>query len=103
MALNNLSVDLGKVGRRAESLAAGEEAAGLYRDLAEANPAAHLPELAMSLNTLSDRLGAVGRRDEALATIDEAVAIHRTLAEANPDLFGPALQRSLDMAVWLEA
>jgi hypothetical protein len=37
------------VGRREEALAPAEEAADIYRRFAGANPAAHLPDLAMSL------------------------------------------------------
>ncbi|MFF2751345.1 tetratricopeptide repeat protein, partial [Kitasatospora sp. NPDC058048] len=70
--------------------------------LAQANPDAYLPDLAMSLNNLSVDLGGVGRWEEALTAIQESVAIHRTLAQANPDLFGPALQQSLAVAGWLE-
>ncbi|MFE7560187.1 tetratricopeptide repeat protein [Kitasatospora sp. NPDC057500] len=101
-ALNNLSVRLGDVGRRAEGLAAIEEAVDHYRTLVEANPDAHLPDLALALNNLSVDLGEVGRRTEGLTTAEEAIAIHRTLTDTNPDLFGPALQKSLDVAAWLE-
>jgi hypothetical protein len=44
--------------RRATAVAAVEEAAGIYRRLADANPAAYLPDLAMSL-------WALGRSEEA--------------------------------------
>ncbi|MEU9609010.1 tetratricopeptide repeat protein, partial [Streptomyces sp. NPDC048057] len=66
-SLNNLSNRLGEVGRRAEGLAAIEEAVRIRRTLVEADPDAYLPDLAMSLNNLSVRLGEVGRRAEALA------------------------------------
>jgi hypothetical protein len=49
-SLNNLSVRLGEMGRREDGVAAIEEAAALYRRLAEANPAAYEPDLASSLN-----------------------------------------------------
>ncbi|QNP67978.1 tetratricopeptide repeat protein [Streptomyces genisteinicus] len=67
-----------------------------YRALAEANPDAYLPHLAMSLNNLSTRLGRVGRRSEALAAIEEAAQILRTLAKANPDAYLPHLAMSLN-------
>ena len=41
MSLNNLSVDLGELGRREEGLAAVEEAVGAYRKLARVRPDAH--------------------------------------------------------------
>ncbi|MFI9724679.1 ATP-binding protein, partial [Streptomyces sp. NPDC052396] len=87
MSLNNLSVDLGEVGRREEGLAAIREAADHYRALAEANPDAYLPDLAGALNNLSIRLGEVGRREEGLAAIREAADHNRALAEANPDAY----------------
>ncbi|MDI5974067.1 tetratricopeptide repeat protein, partial [Streptomyces sp. SL13] len=94
-SLNNLSVRLGEVGRRAEGLTAIEEAARHYRTLAEANPDAYLPDLATSLNNLSVRLGEVGRRAEGLTAIEEAARHYRTLAEANPDAYLPDLATSL--------
>ncbi|MFI8451560.1 hypothetical protein [Streptomyces erythrochromogenes] len=74
----------------------------MNRALAEANPGAHLPDLAGALNNLSVRLGGVGRPVEGLTAIQEAVTIRRTLAEANPDLIEPALQRCLDTTAWWE-
>ncbi|ARE78348.1 hypothetical protein ACFVZ8_13420 [Streptomyces sp. NPDC059558] len=52
MALNNLSVDLGAVGRREEGLTAIQEAAGHYRSLAEANPYLS-PALEQSLDVMT--------------------------------------------------
>ena len=90
-SLNNLSVRLADLGRREEALAAIEEAAAIYRELAAARPDAFRPDLASSLNNLSVRLGDLGRREEALAAIEEAVAIYRELAAARPDAFRPDL------------
>ena len=42
-SLNNLSIRLGDLGRREEALAAAEEAAGVYRELAAARPDAFRP------------------------------------------------------------
>ena len=64
--LAELSVRLSDLGRREEALAASEEAARIYRQLAEASPAAYLPNLATLLSNLANRLGGVGRREEAL-------------------------------------
>ena len=77
MALNNLGIRLNAVGRREEALAPTEEAVAIRRALAQANPAAYLPNLASALNNLGIRLNAVGRREEALAPTEEAVAIRR--------------------------
>src|SRR5205823_1870092 len=82
---SNLSVRLGALGRLEEALAAIEEAAGLYRELAAAHPDAFRPDLAASLNNLSIGLDALGRREEALAASEEAVTIRRELAAAHPD------------------
>ena len=75
---------LAALGQREDALAAIEEAARTYRQLA---PAAFLPDLAMSLNNQSLRLSGLGRREDALAAIDEAVAICRQLAAGWPAAF----------------
>ncbi|MFC8720960.1 tetratricopeptide repeat protein [Kitasatospora sp. NPDC057198] len=95
-SLNNLSNRLGEMGRRADGLAAIEEAVRHYRTLAEANPDAYPPDLAASLNNLSNRLGEVGRRAQGLAAIEEAVAIRRALTTVNPDGYLPDLAMSLN-------
>ena len=46
MSLNNLSNRLADLGRREEALAAIQEAAGIYRELAAARPDAFRPDLA---------------------------------------------------------
>ena len=51
------------------------EAVGHCRQpLAQASPAAHLPDLATALNNLAIQQGETGDRDAALATITEAVS-----------------------------
>jgi len=101
-ALNNLGNALSALGRREEALAATQEAADLYRGLAQADPQAFLPDLAGSLNNLGNRLSALGRREEALIATHEAVTIQRELAHSNPDAFLPGLARNLnDLAVFL--
>ena len=96
MSLNNLSVDLGEAGRRAEALAAIQEAVTVSRRLAAANAAAYEPALATSLNNLSIRLGEAGRPAEALAAIQEAVTVYRRLAAANAAAYEPDLATSLN-------
>ncbi|MFB8081545.1 tetratricopeptide repeat protein [Streptomyces sp. NPDC056013] len=95
-SLNNLSVHLGEVGRRAEGLAAVEEALSIRRTLTAANPDAHLFDLATLLNNLSGHLREVGRRAEALAAAEEAVDHYRTQAEAHPDAYLPHLATLLN-------
>ncbi|MCE9622687.1 MAG: tetratricopeptide repeat protein [Actinomycetia bacterium] len=77
-------------------LAISERIAATLRELAEANPAAYLPNLATSLNNLSVRLGELGRREEGLVAIQEATSIRRRLAEANPAAHLPDLAMSLN-------
>ena len=102
MSLNNLSVRLADLGRREDALAAIQEAAGIYRELAAARPDAFRPDLAMSLTNLSIRLGDLGRREDALAAIQEAAGIYRELAARWPDAYHHELEQSLRVAAWLE-
>ena len=95
-AVNNLAVRLGDVGRRDEALEAAQEAAGLYRNLARANAAAYLANLAASVTNLAVRLGDVGRRDEALVAAEEAAGLYRDLAAHNPAAHLPNLAISVD-------
>ncbi|MET8042221.1 tetratricopeptide repeat protein [Micromonospora sp. NPDC005215] len=87
---------LNNAGRRDEALVPAVEATGIYQRLAEANPVAHLPDLARSLNNLGTLLSAVGRRDEALVMAEEAVAVRRRLAEVNRAAYLPDLAMSLN-------
>ena len=93
---NNFAIRLADAGRREEALAAGEEAVRLYRDLAGANPAAFLPDLAMSVYNVALYLANAGRREEALAAGEEAVRLYRDLAGADPAAFLPDLAMSVD-------
>ena len=72
------------------------EAVGIRRGLAEGNPVAFGPDLALSLNNLAIRLSEVGDRGGALEVIREAVGIYRGLAEGNPAAFTPDLALSLN-------
>jgi tetratricopeptide (TPR) repeat protein len=79
----NAANHLSALGRREEALAAAQEAADLFRALAEARPEAFTPNLAGSLNNLANRLSELGRQEEALA-------------EARPEAFTPNLAMSLN-------
>ncbi|WFE25426.1 tetratricopeptide repeat protein [Solwaraspora sp. WMMD791] len=92
----NLAIRLANTGRRQQALAPAEEATGIYRRLAVANPDAYLPNLAMSLNNLGSILSGLGRREQALAPAEEATGIYRRLAVANPDAYLPNLAASLN-------
>ncbi len=95
MSLNNLANRLSEMGRRADALAAAQEAVEIRRALAKLNPDAFQPALASSLNNLANHLSAMGRRADALAPAQEAVDLYRALAKLNPDAFQPALAMSL--------
>ncbi|MXQ65734.1 tetratricopeptide repeat protein, partial [Actinomadura rayongensis] len=94
--LNNLSNRQSDTGDRAGALASIEEAVQIRRTLADANPAAFLPDLAGSLNNLSNQQANTGDRAGALASIEEATSLYRTLADANPAAFLPNLATSLN-------
>ncbi|MGH3754895.1 MAG: hypothetical protein ACRDRP_19795, partial [Pseudonocardiaceae bacterium] len=79
----------------AGALTAIDEAVRIYQRLAQDNPAAFLPDLAMSLNNQSNQRSAAGDRAGALTAIDEAVRIYQQLAQDNPAAFLPNLAASL--------
>ncbi len=80
-ALNNLAVALnaqGGVEAQSEALGHAREAVEIYRQLAASQPAAYLPDLAMSLNNLANHLAEQGdaeSRRQALGHAREAVTI----------------------------
>jgi tetratricopeptide (TPR) repeat protein len=94
--LNNLSNQQSDTGDRAGALSSVTEAVEHYRQLAAANPAVFLPDLATSLNNLSACQGDTGDRAGALSSVTEAVDIRRQLAAANPAAFLPDLAMSLN-------
>ena len=83
-------------GHRAQACSATEQAADLYRQVAQANPLAFTPDLAGSLNNLGGCFSALGRREEALAAAVEASDLRRQLAQDNPQAFTPDLAASLN-------
>ncbi|MDD3482636.1 tetratricopeptide repeat protein [Azovibrio restrictus] len=101
-ALNNLAVclsELGDAASRAEALEYAREAVKTYRGLADSQPSAYLPDLAMSLNNLAAQLSAQGdaaSRAEALGYAREAVSIRRKLADSQPSAYLPDLAMSLN-------
>ncbi len=69
----------------------------VYRKLAEADPGAWSPYLALSLNNLSLRLSETGRHDEGLTAAREATAIYRSLTGASPETWLSFLASSLNV------
>ncbi len=94
--LGNVSVSLSRAGRRIDALAPAQEAADLYRDLADTNPATYLPRLTDALINLATARSQVGDRQGALDTITEAVGLRRDLAETNPAAYLPDLAGALN-------
>ena len=92
----SLSRCLAASGRRDEALETAQEATKLYRTLAEHNPAAYNPDLAMSLNNLASYQAESGQQREALKTAQEATKLYRTLAEHNPAAYTLNLTKSLN-------
>ncbi len=82
-ALSTYSIRLVETGRYQEALAAAEESAGMWRQLARDDPA-HQPDLAATLNNLSVRRAELGRSQEALAAAEESIGMWRRLARDNP-------------------
>jgi hypothetical protein len=91
---------VGRLPQRSTALAAlaatiRDQAVQHYRTLAEGNPDAYLPDLAVTLTNLGKSLSEVGQRQQALASAQEAIAIYRQLAKANPDAYLPDLATAL--------
>ena len=76
---------LAAISRWAEALPVAEEAAEMYRELAEANPGHYRTKLARALSNVSVFLAELGRLAEALPAAEEAVDICRELAEDADD------------------
>ncbi|MFJ6950836.1 SAV_2336 N-terminal domain-related protein, partial [Micromonospora aurantiaca (nom. illeg.)] len=84
-----------QAGDEQTALTATIEAVEVYRRLAEANPAAYLPDLARSVSSHAVRLAEVGRRVEALEVSQEAVTLYRELVNFSRDAYLPDLARSV--------
>ena len=69
--LHSLANRLSGVGRSGEALEAAQEPVGLYRELAEASPAAYTPDLARSLSNLANIQKEKGQYEEALNVFTE--------------------------------
>ncbi len=73
-ARNNLTTRLSDLGRRELALAAAEQAAALYRELAAQRPDVFRSNLAVALAVKGNCLDALGRAADALAANVEAIA-----------------------------
>ncbi|MET8049010.1 SEC-C metal-binding domain-containing protein, partial [Streptosporangium sp. NPDC005286] len=93
--LPNLGGCLSGVGDKRGAVELVREAAELHRRLAEAEPEAYLPDLAISLANLGTLLSGVGDKRGAVRPVREAVEVYRRLAEAEPEAYLPGLALSL--------
>jgi len=82
-------------GRLEEALTATFKGVELLRTMAEKQPEAFLPDLAMSLDHLGIRFSKLGDQQAALQATREAVDYFRKLAEKQPEAFLPELARAL--------
>ncbi len=104
------NIDRGEPGRYAQQI---ESARNLmrdtfnrtvtsYRELAQMNPAAYLPNVATTLRDLRTFLGKENRTQEARETFDEELDAYRKLAEFDRDTYLPAVAETLrDLATFL--
>jgi tetratricopeptide (TPR) repeat protein len=91
--LNNLANLYRHTQRLTEAERAYTEALGIYRELAKANAAAHLPDVAMTLNNLANLYSNTQRHTQAESAFQEALGIYRELAKANPAAYLPQIAK----------
>jgi tetratricopeptide (TPR) repeat protein len=94
--LNNLAILYRATQRMSQAETAYSEALAIRRKLAEANPDAYLPYVAMTLNNLGLLYRATQRMSQAETAYSEALAIYRKLADANPDAYLPDVAMTLN-------
>ncbi|MBQ0990718.1 tetratricopeptide repeat protein [Micromonospora sp. H61] len=94
-ALNTRGVLLSALDQPQEALAPTEEATGIMRLLAQADPATWEPMLAAALTNLAVRMSELDRWPEALPPDIEALEIYRRLAKSDPLRWEPQLAMSL--------
>ena len=95
-ALNFYSNALQRLSNNMAALEASKTAVFNARQLAEANPAAYEPDLAMSISNLANRLSQTGDRSGALNAALEAVDIYKRLAKTNPAAYEADLAMSIN-------
>ena len=104
VAFSLYGLRLSAIGKREEALEATQEAAALYRRLAEARPDAFLPAVARNLGALSLIFTEQGQHLEAAGALKEALGIVAPFVERQPQAFSQ-LTRNLagDYVVACEA
>jgi hypothetical protein len=73
-----------------------EEALQIYRSLAQENPAAYLPDVAMTLNNLANLQKDKNEFGSAQEKYEEALQIYRALAQENPAAYLPDVAMTLN-------
>jgi len=87
---------LNKLHRWDEAKATFEEVLQRRRSLAQADPDAYLPDVAMTLNNLGILLADLGEREAARQHFDEALGLYRQLAGRYPDAYLPDVATTLN-------
>ncbi len=95
-SLNNLGVLYSDNNDSSAAAAAYEECLAIYRKLAEQNPAAYEPDVAMTLNNLGVLYSDNNDSSAAAAAYEECLAIRRKLAEQNPAAYEPDVAMTLN-------
>jgi len=95
-ALNVYSFALQRLGNNMAALEASKTAMFNARQLAEANPAAYEPVLAVSIHNRAKFLSETGDRPGALKAALEAVNIYKRLAKTDPATYEPGWALSIN-------
>ncbi|MGW5126041.1 hypothetical protein ACWEQ7_18695 [Streptomyces sp. NPDC004069] len=91
----NLGFRMTRAGHREDAVAATEQAVGILRRLAAADPAVYEPELATTLAQLSECAFRADHTRASRRAAEEAVGIFRGLAATDPAAYEPGLALSL--------
>ncbi|KAJ7629047.1 hypothetical protein FB45DRAFT_1029096 [Roridomyces roridus] len=83
-SLNNLSVDLGRIGNFEEAAKADKEAADILRNLVKESDVTVVKDLARSLSNLAFDLRRLGRHEEAVQADEESAAVYRDRLKEDP-------------------
>ena len=95
-SLHNIGYQLQKINHFTQAEAEYNEALKIRRQLADNNPDAYLPVVAMTLNNLAILHKNTNRHQEAEEEYNEALTIRRQLAKDNPDAYLPAVANTLN-------
>ena len=94
--LNNMGLVQQKNNDYSEAELSYEEALKIRRKLAEENPRAYLPKIAMTLNNLAVLHRNINEYPKAFEEYEEALKIYKKLAKENPKAFLPDLAMTLN-------